>query len=293
MTTESVLQIGKLRWRIAGPFPPPERQGFLRKFLADGTDGEIAVTVRRQSPLPEPEGRLLWEDWFYRVYETADAVCIRRIGGSVIDPCHYAMLCWQKDAPDVQTLWLDDARLPYTGDRLITALAMDLGLRRHGHGLLHAAWIERNGQAVWFSGPSRTGKSTQAEFWRQERGCATVNGDKAAFYFENDRAVATGLPFAGTSEYCENRTVPLRAIVMLAQAEEDSLVRLGTAEAARRLLSQTPAQRWCREDLQTIADQAVRLAECVPVYALSCRLGPQTVDLLDRELSKEDPLWNP
>lgn len=293
MTIERVLQVGRLRWRLKGPLPAPEDLGFPGKFLTECPDAEITVEIRRRSPLPAPEGALLREDWFYRVYESEDACCIRRITNSAVDPVVYSSLCWRKDTPDVQTLFLDDARTRYSGDRLVSALAMDLSLHRHGHGILHAAWIDRNGQALWFSGPSRTGKSTQAEFWRQARGTPILNGDKAAFYFENGRAVAAGLPFAGTSEYCENHTMPLRAIVMLAQAEENALARLPVKEAAKRLLTQMPVQPWSRDDMQAITDQAVLLAECVPVYELRCRLGPETVELLDRELSKEDALWNP
>ena len=293
MTSERVLQIGRVRWRLDGPLPEPDRLGVAGRFLSDGADAEITVELRRCDRLPEPEGALRWEDWFYRVYESDETCCIRRIASAATERVHYAALCWRKDAPDRQTLYLDESRLACNGDRLVSALAMDLALHRYGHGILHAAWIERGGQAVWFSGPSRTGKSTQADYWRQERGATVLNGDKAAFYFENGRAVATGLPFAGTSEFCENRTMPLRAIVMLAQAEENALVRLPLGEAVKRLLSQMPVQPWSREDLQAIADQAALLAGCVPVYELRCRLGPETVGLLDEELSKEDPQWNP
>lgn len=293
MTTECVLQVGKLRWRLEGPLPEPEKLGFLEKFLSGSAEAEIEVKIRRCSPLPEPEGSLCREDWFYRVFASDARCCVQRVAAAATEHIYYSALCWQKDAPDVQTLYLDDSGIRYSGDWLISALAMDLALHRFGHGILHAAWIERNGQAVWFSGPSGTGKSTQAEYWRETRDAPILNGDKAAFYFEGDGVVATGLPFAGTSEYCENRTMPLRAIVMLAQAEENCLTRLSVKEAAKRLLAQMPAQPWSREDLQATLDQAALLAERVPVYELRCRLGSETVDLLDEELSKEDPLWNP
>lgn len=286
------MQIGRVRWRLDGPLPPPEKLGFLRDYLTAGADAELSVRIELQ-PTPQPEGELCWEDWYSRVYESSDERCVLRIGGPLNAPVPYAVLRWRAASPDEQRLTMDDSNLPYTGDRLATALAMELGLHRHGHGILHAAWIERNGAAVWFSGASGIGKSTQADFWAAERGAPIVNGDKAAFYFEDERVVACGLPFAGTSEYCKNRTMPLRAIIMIARAEENLLVRLPLREAIRRLIAQMPVQRWCREDLQAITDQAVRLAELVPVYQLSCRKDPATVALLDEELSKEEQLWNP
>lgn len=292
MKAEKTLRIGRLRWRLEGPLPAPERLGVMSRFLSGEDDAEISVVIRR-GPLPEPAGEQRWEDWFYRVYESEDACCVQRIASSATEHIRYAALCWRKDAPDTQTLYLDDARTACTGDRFVSALAMDLALHRHGHGILHAAWIERDGQALWFSGPSGVGKSTQAAFWQSERGAPILNGDKAAFYFENGRVMAAGLPFAGTSEYCENRTMPLRAIVMLARAEENGIRRLPLREAVKRLLTQMPVQPWCREDLQATVDQAALLAERVPVYELRCRLGPETVGLLDCELSKEDAQWNP
>lgn len=292
MTTERILEVAGLRWRLDGPLPEADRLGNLGKFLTGGDEAEITVSIRRQSPTPEPRGELRWEDWFSRVYETADGIQSCRIGSALTDPVPYAALCWAKASPDVQTLYLDDSACVYHGDRLVSALAMDLGLHRYGRGILHASWIERNGQAVWFSGPSGVGKSTQAAFWQEQTGTQILNGDKAAFCFSGERVLAAGLPFAGSSEYCENRTMPLRAIVMLRQASENTIVRLPMKTAAKLLLGQMPVQRWCRADVQAIADQAVRLAETVPVYELACRLGPQTVGLLDEELSKEDAQWN-
>lgn len=44
--------------------------------------------------------------------------------------------------------------------------------------VLHASYIEHEGDAVLFCAPSGTGKSTQAELWKKYRSARIINGDR-------------------------------------------------------------------------------------------------------------------
>lgn len=81
--------------------------------------------------------------------------------------------------------------------------------------ILHSAYMCYEDTAVLFSAPSETGKSTQAGLWEKYRGTWTVNGDRSLLIREEDGWYANGWPVCGSSEICNNKSYPVRAIVML------------------------------------------------------------------------------
>lgn len=101
--------------------------------------------------------------------------------------------------------------------------------------IFHCSFIRWNGKAVLFTAPSQTGKSTQAELWHLHRDARIINGDRAAVGLVNGVPMAQAIPFAGSSQYCVNRSVPLKAIVCLGQAKENRIMPLTGASAFRRV----------------------------------------------------------
>lgn len=84
--------------------------------------------------------------------------------------------------------------------------------------ILHCAYLEHSGEAILFSAPSETGKSTQAHLWERYRdGSRTINGDRALLQKSGGRWMAHGWPVCGDSGLCNNSAAPVRAIVMLSQ----------------------------------------------------------------------------
>lgn len=86
--------------------------------------------------------------------------------------------------------------------------------------LLHSSYIQVGEEAILFTAPSGTGKSTQAELWRALRGAKIINGDRCAVRIHKGKIFACGIPFAGSSLMCENVTLPLKAIVYLSQSKK-------------------------------------------------------------------------
>lgn len=81
-------------------------------------------------------------------------------------------------------------------------------LAEHGGVVLHSSYIiTQRGEALLFSAPSGTGKSTQAELWRSYAGAKVINGDRALVKAENG-VTANGILFSGTSGISENVTAP-------------------------------------------------------------------------------------
>ncbi|MFA5005877.1 MAG: hypothetical protein WC509_00195 [Candidatus Izemoplasmatales bacterium] len=101
---------------------------------------------------------------------------------------------------------------------------------------LHAAAVACKGEAILFSAPSRTGKSTHANLWKTyAEDVAILNDDKPLISLRDGRLVVHGTPWAGKNAEHENASYPLRAIVFLAQDEVVRTVEMSEAEKLREL----------------------------------------------------------
>ena len=107
--------------------------------------------------------------------------------------------------------------------------------------MLHGATIALNNSAYVFSAPSGTGKTTHIMKWLERCPDAfVVNGDKPFIKFNDDGTVlACGSPWAGKENMYTNTMVPLKAIVLMERAEDNSIERISFAEAFPKLLEQT------------------------------------------------------
>ncbi len=84
-------------------------------------------------------------------------------------------------------------------------------------------------------GPSGIGKTTQAERWRDYRGSLIINGDMGYVQETNQGFTAWGTPWHGSSPYCENTFVPLKAMVVLKQAPYNKLRELSGFEKVQEI----------------------------------------------------------
>lgn len=149
---------------------------------------------------------------------------------------------------------------------------------------VHASYICYNGHGILFTAPSGTGKSTQAELWRQHRGAEVINGDKAGIRVEEGHAMVYGVPFSGTSGICKNRTLPLRAIVVLSQAPVNRAVRLPASQAVAALYPNVFADQHVVEEQQMALSCVLDLVESVPVFSLACTPDVRAVEELEQAL---------
>ena len=152
-------------------------------------------------------------------------------------------------------------------------------------GILHSAYMCYEDTAVLFSAPSETGKSTQAGLWEKYRGTWTVNGDRSLLIREEDGWYANGWPVCGSSEICNNKSYPVRAIVMLSQAKENRISRLKGLEALRKVMEQITINAWNSEFQIQAMDELEILLKEVPVYHLECDISEDAVRCLEDVLA--------
>ena len=219
--------------------------------------------------LTPPTGTCIANEGGFRVY--ADGTDMIRYIGSVQQSWEpaYLRVCHRGQEHSVQL-----KRSQYT-DRIgvhtvLNCLSAEHLVARAGGFIFHSSYIDRNGHGILFTAPSGTGKSTQADLWAQLRGARILNGDRSAIRVTSSGVQVCGVPFAGSSQFCENVTLPLSAIVYLKQAPQTTIRRLRGAEAFRRVWEGCSVNTWDRADMELVSETVQKVLMTVPVFELAC-----------------------
>lgn len=157
-----------------------------------------------------------------------------------------------------------------------------------GKAVFHASYIDIGGEALLFAAPSETGKSTQADLWAKHAGAEVINGDRVAIGLKDGRYHAYGYPACGSSGICINRTLPIRAIIVLEQGSENRVLPMTPGEKFRACLSGMVINAWEAEETAMAMDLAEKWLENIPIYRFSCRKDADAVATLRRFL-EENP----
>ena len=152
--------------------------------------------------------------------------------------------------------------------------------------VLHCSYIEVEGEAILFTAPSGTGKSTQANLWKDYRGANIVNGDRAVVRLTDKGAYAEGIPFSGSSEHCQNRSLPLKAIVYLEQAPVTNIRRISGYEAFSCIWKECSVNIWNTEDIEKVSSVVEKLTNSIPVFRLACTPDVTAIEALENELTQ-------
>lgn len=291
---DKIFQIGDFTFRLCCPdeiTPPPNFMLFERGDTEhiSGGDGcgealnpQYTYRVHVASELPKPEGKVTASRPDLVVFENEHGES--RLIGVKGTEGYYA--CYQETGPDCAEIVFARDRIGGLNiDPLFSSLlALERRLVKLDNMILHCAYVEYGGEAILFSAPSETGKTTQANLWEKYRGSRTVNGDRSLLGKKDGRWTAQGWPVCGTSEVCHDEAFPIRAIVMLSQAKENRAVRMTPGQAFPLVYSQITVNRWNREDHIHTMDLIQDLLESVPVYHLGCTISEEAVECLARIL---------
>jgi len=144
--------------------------------------------------------------------------------------------------------------------------------------------MEYQGRGVILSAPSGTGKTTHANIWCNLGLSTIINGDRALCRCIDGTWTAFGMPWCGSSGICENRPVPIHAIVVLEQHGENLVKRLGPLEALTRLLLNTFAPAWEPALYIKMLDRLDEIIPAVPIFLLQCRPDTEAAFVLKSAL---------
>lgn len=284
---DKLFRIGDFIFRLICPeeVVPPEN---FMKFEWNAGSPEYTYSIEISERLPEPAGKIVAQRPDLTVYwEKSDAdteIRESRLIGVKGIPDFYA--CYREVSAERAEVTLARSRITRLHiDPVFTSLlALERRLVRRESMILHCAYVEYKGEAILFSAPSETGKTTQAGLWEKYRGSRTVNGDRALLGKTGGRWMAQGWPVCGTSEVCENEAIPVRAIVMLSQAEDNHAMVLKAGRAFPLVYSQITVNKWNTEAHIHTLDLIEDLLASVPVIHLGCTISEGAVECLERAL---------
>ena len=252
----------------------------FRPFLTDRAP-DYTAKFRCVEALGQMDDRVLFEGSCYRVHPDGS----RSFFDAPQDPAAYALARTWHDRALVQIDYLArGARCVSQMENSFFHLGFEGLLIRRDRICFHASCIRTERGGILFSGPSGIGKSTQAELWCRHRGAELVNGDRPILHRCDDGFLAWGSPYAGSSRCHINTSVPVNALVFLAQEPENRIRRLGTGEAFRRIYAGLTIHSWDREFMDRAVSLAAELAAAVPCYELGCVPDETAVAFLEQQL---------
>lgn len=277
------LNMVGLTWDILSPIelPPDET---CKPFLTHDECYDIQLTF--ELGCPNITGLPIWERAPI-VYQDENGFFVQRTLAvkTIPSTCIYLSKNWSSKIYG----WIDPDRKNdiRSIESLLDVSELEILLSYFGAVSLHSSFIRKNGQAVLFTAPSGTGKSTQADLWREYRKAEIINGDRSMIRKLDSGWTAFGSPFAGSSSIYKNESVPIGAIVILRQAPYNEIRRLKASEAFRYLYSEMVVSKWHSEAHKKIITITEQLAREVPILLLQCLPDQSAVDLLDNYMNRE------
>lgn len=168
----------------------------------------------------------------------------------------------------------------FAGANILNYLALEEILLSNNAFILHSSFVAWRGNGILFSAPSGTGKSTQADLWKQYEGAEIYNGDRTVIRKIDGVYYGFGSPYAGSSGIYRNETAPIRAIIILSQAAENHMGQLTGKGAFMPLYRETLMNTWNPVYMEAITDLLMDAAVNIPIYHLACRPDKGAVELV-------------
>lgn len=276
-----LFQIGSFCFRLLCPEGLPLPPAFLLFEITQGVP-EYTYELRTADTLPLPDGDVIAERPDLMVCKTP--VGENRLIGIKGRETYYA--CYRETSEKQAEVLLSVHEISDLHiDPVFTSLfALERQMIKRDSLILHCAYMKYHGQAILFSAPSETGKSTQAGLWERYRGSRTVNGDRALLRKIDDRWTACGWPVSGTSGICSPEDTPIQAIVMLSQGKTNQVVRLSPLQAFTQLYSQITINQWNRDFVQHAMEELEELVSQIPIWHLTCDISEDAVRCLETAL---------
>ncbi len=255
----------------------------LPVFACEPRTGMTEVTVRIADRLIIPEGNVRAS--FPNMIEYASGGAVVRCFGALVTGVENAGIIAEYREGSINITLKRSVYGKITASAILEALGTERLVGMAGGAILHSSFIDVGGEAVLFTAPSGTGKSTQAELWRENRGAVVINGDKSVLRIVDSVPCASGLPYSGSSGICLNRTLPLKAIVYLEQAKENTVVRLRGFAAFRKVWEGICVNTWDAGQVSRASELVQSIVTSVPVYLQKCTPDLRAVEELGKYAS--------
>lgn len=138
--------------------------------------------------------------------------------------------------------------------------------------LFHSSVVSYQDKAYMFLGKSGTGKSTHSRLWlKYIEGTELMNDDNPVVRIHDDGTICVyGSPWSGKTPCYRNVNYPLGAIVLLNQAPQNIIRRLGPIEAYAALMTSVSGKRWDGRLADGLHETENLLVTHAPIWHLDC-----------------------
>lgn len=160
------------------------------------------------------------------------------------------------------------------------AQIMPLVMLRHRMITIHGVLMEYEGYGIIISAPSGTGKTTHARMWRDLKHALIINGDRATCQKISGVWTGFGLPWSGTSGEQVNRSIPIKALVLLERSEKNQAFRISGTEAFVSAWTNVIKPSWNKTLSESALDLLENFLQTVPIIRLRCRPDEGSVEAL-------------
>lgn len=191
-------------------------------------------------------------------------------------------------SPDWKTITLLTDHTGTAGQMAFEYLGqvMPSALLPHSILTFHGVLMEHNGRGIIISADSGVGKTTHARLWRDYKRALIINGDRATCQKVDGVWTGFGLPWSGTSGEQINRSVPLKALVILERGEENEAHRIQGLEAFGASWPHVQYPKWDENMTAAALDLTDDFLSHVPVIRLHCRPDQEAVEVLEKALEE-------
>ena len=261
-------------------------ESFEPFILKDTENADVDVFFEAKSDLEPVQGQCVYEEFFFKIYEKENKYYTGFYDREKNEKL-YASACFISDS-EIRVSYLKEYADKFANSRsCFMHFAFEELLMRHKRMMLHSSFIQTKYGGILFSGPSRIGKSTQADLWKQYRNAEIINGDRTILKKTDGFWTGFGSPYAGSSRYFVNKSSRISAIIFLEKGSCNRIQKVSLVDAFRKLYSQMMVNIWDRTYIENLSMEIEKLSECTPIYEFFCTPDRDAVDYLDKFLDKE------
>ncbi len=290
MISEAYYQIADIVLHVEFDFQFPAESSYMSDFLVEPCKPDYTLIFQQTADIPAllseyPNDVGEIAKFHYYQNSNGDEACFHihdgyfhaaTILGENSGVCRYISVDWLKEEID-------------RGNHLENFFCIEKLLMKFDAMILHSCHIQKDGQAILFTAPSGTGKSTQGDLWKKYRDAEVINGDRTIIRKKDGIWYAYGAPFCGTSNIHLNRQAPIKAIVVLRQAPYDQVQLIQGRQAFSAIYSELTVNSWSAAYVQSALNWASALIEEINIYFFQCTKNASAVDVLEQAIYNTIP----
>lgn len=282
------VTLGSVLFELNSEKPVPwKEEDHLFRNRAENVSRTVPVNISFVEQFPEHTGRIVADENGTKFYVTDDGWEIRDYRAMYLPGHpHYARSIWNGKTLNVFCRE-DTAVWDNPNFRIWNVLHLENHLLDADGMVLHCCWLEHKGAAILLTAPSGTGKTTHGKLWVKCMASSIVNGDKALLQCENGIWKVCGYPFHGSASECENKTMPIKAIVILRQGTENRIEELRPMQKVKLLLSETTVNFFNQSRVNAVLDLLLDLLDKTRVVMLHCNMEDDAAYMLRDYLYSE------